>query len=192
MIELAMTLLDRLLAMVKQRQESDRKLHDDFLVPIVGDFEKLRQSYLDTFSAYRADLEKAADPLTADHPVLGRIARDAVFTAQLRAKLEALAEFRSDPVFADLVNAARSYVASGEMARFVLVEGQKAIPNVARQRLIEGWKRIFAGDAADAEKRDNALRVLDDIVAELQGGYQRFAASALHAKRRLLDKRIRG
>jgi hypothetical protein len=190
MLELAIMVIDRLISLVKQRQETDRQLHDDFFVPLVADFEALHQNYLETFATYRSDIDGSAVPLSPSHPVLARISRDSLFTAQLRGRLLPLQEVKDDPVFADVVRAVLGYISTGEIAKTVLLEGEKPIPNAPRRRLAAGLTAIAAGDRPDDGKRADATALLDQIVMELQVAYKHFMEAAGRTKRRLLDRRL--
>jgi hypothetical protein len=191
MLELALGVIDRLISLVKQREETDRKLHDDFFVPLVNDFEGLHKNYLDTFAAYRTDIESTTTPFSESHSVLARINRDSLFTAQLRGRLQVLREIEDDPVFSEVVQAVMVYISTGEIAKTVLLEGEKPIPNAARRRLAAGLKEIFSKDLADSSKRAEAIHLVDDVVAELQLAYKEFLDRAGRTKRRLLDRRIK-
>ena len=186
MIELALMVIDRLVGLVRAREASNRQLHDDFLAPMVADFERLHQNYVDTFNGYRSSLLAAPD----FEALLARIATDVNSTSHLRSKLQALTPLRKDPVFGSLVGTAHAYLATGEMGRHVLMEGTRPIPNAARQRIIAGLRQIAMEAVSPSTKADRGIAVVDEVLGDLQGCYAAFARSALATKRSLLDTRI--
>src|SRR5688572_26900054 len=99
MLDLIVTIADRLVSLLKAGQERDRKLYDDFLVEFAASMETLHQNYVETFSGYRDSFLAATSPLNALHPLIGEIEKDALFTDQLRAKVRALSDYENDPVF---------------------------------------------------------------------------------------------
>lgn len=89
MLEILLAVIDRLVHLVKQRQETDRQLYEDFVVPALADFEILHQNYLDTFHGYLRDI-RTERKLRPNHPVLRKIKEDSLYSEQLRARLKPL------------------------------------------------------------------------------------------------------
>lgn len=189
MLELVITVADRLVSLLKAGQERDRKLHDDFLIDFASSMEALHRNYLETFTGYRETLQSTSAPLTADHPLIGMVEKDIVFTDQLRAKVRTLSEFENDPVFGSVANAARIYLLGGPTSANVFVNGRRLM-NAARGSTIDGLKQIFARTASDKEKLSDGVALLDRIVIELQHSYGSFQKAHLNAKRTLLDRRL--
>lgn len=102
-IELVSRMVGECIRLVEQRQHSDQRLYEDFVGPALDDFEKVHQNYLECFQRYRNLVADETLALDGDHPVLKRIGEDMLFWAQLRLKLEALQDFRKDPLFGGFI-----------------------------------------------------------------------------------------
>jgi hypothetical protein len=93
MLELIVTIADRLLSLRKAGQERDRKLFVDFFVEFAWGMEKLHHNYLETFSRYRDSLRTAVPRLNAQYTLIAEIEKDLLFTDQLRAKVRSLSDY---------------------------------------------------------------------------------------------------
>lgn len=189
MLDLVVTIADRLVSLFKAGQERDRKLHDDFLVDFAAGMEKLHQNYLETFLKYRDALKAAAPPLNAEHPLISDIEKDSLYTDQLRARVRALSDYERDPVFGRLAKTAAAYLAGGPACANVLINGRKLL-NAPRGSAVAGLKQIFAQQLAEAEKMRAAAGLLDRIVEDLQLQYSDFLRALSAVKRELLDRRL--
>jgi hypothetical protein len=190
MLDLIGTLVDKLIQLVKQRQETNRKLHDDFLAPILADFEKLHQDYLTSFRAYRLAIESERGAFDSTHPLIAKIEQDSLYSDHLRAKLEPLREYRGDPLFGDVLRSFAGYISGGESGRLAIVHGASPLSNAPRSTAITGLKEVFARETDHSTKRREALAVLDRVVADLQDGYRWFNRNVATLKKGLLDPRI--
>jgi hypothetical protein len=188
-VDLLLKVVDRF-QLIRQRQESDRKLYEDFVVPAMSDLEKLHQNYLETFQSYRREIEAKTNPLTPDHPVLGKIEADSLYFAQLRSKLMSIHELRTDSVFGTLMEKIYVYTAGGELNKKILLEGRRQIPNASRSYAITGLTEVFSLDTSKAQKRQMALKLLDRVVSELQWCYSEVIKENGTLKKSLLDHRV--
>lgn len=189
MLTLVISFVDRIIQLAKQQQETDRKLNDDFLVPIVADFEKVHQNYLDSFSSYRSEIEKHSGSFDESHPVLARMQSDSLVSQNLRAKLEALRGFRTDPLFAPITYLTQCYIGSAEAGKLETVLGNQRF-NAPRRKVILGLKKTFSEKLSDQEKRDEAFCLIDDVIMELQQEHLMFTRASIELKRKLLDRRM--
>ncbi len=189
MLELIVTIADRLVSLLKAGQERDRKLYDDFLVEFASSMETLHQNYLETFSRYRDSLRTATPPLDARYPLIGEIEKDSLFTDQLRAKVRSLSDFEKDPVFGKVAKAAAAYLLGGPACANVLVNGRRLL-NAPRSQAVTGLKEIFSQPISDTEKLNAATKLLDRIVEDIQIEYSSFIRTFTAAKRELLDRRL--
>jgi len=188
MLEILMKVIDRLIQLVKERQESDKKLYEDFVVPAFSDLEKLHQNYLETFQSYRRDIEARSSPLTREHPVLNKIKQDSLYFAQLRSKLSSLHDFRTDPVFGSLIEQIVYYTQGGELGKEILLSGRRRIPNAPRDYAITGLTDLFSGSESETQKREKGLAVLDRVVEELQWSYSQVVEENARLRGRLLGR----
>jgi hypothetical protein len=130
--------------------------------------------------------------LDTNHPILLQIRKDALYKAQLRAKLEILSGYEDDPVFSNLVKAVARYISIGMSSRDTLLDGytESTGANYARSYLLNGLTNIFSSDIPNSRKSTCAVKVLDEVVGELQLYYIGFQKAVDIIKRQLLDRRI--
>ena len=189
LVELVGRMVGECIRLVEQRQHSDQRLYEDFVGPALDDFEKVHQNYLECFQRYRGLVEDATLPLDGGHPVLKKIGEDMLFWAQLRLKLDALQDFRKDPLFGSFITRIVEYTRGSEFMRKVLLDGARPLPNAARGCALVGLGAIFAGEQPTAAKRTEALNLLDRVVGDLQVAYGQVLREHMALKKRLLDHR---
>ena len=190
MLELALPLIDRLIQLVKSRQDTDRNLYVDFLIPLQKDFEILHEDYMKAFQGFRKKLKETTEPLLPGHEIIDIIENDSRATAHLRAKILALHEVQDDPRFGRLVRAAAAYIGAREMLGRVMIKGYRSVPNSARTTAITGLKEIFESNLPENEKKIASVKLIDKIIDELQDNFALFQALFSPAKLALLDKRF--
>lgn len=188
-IELVSRMVGECIRLVEQRQHSDQRLYEDFVGPALDDFEKVHQNYLECFQRYRNLVADETLALDGDHPVLKRIGEDMLFWAQLRLKLEALQDFRKDPLFGGFITRIVEYTRGSEFMRKVLLDGARPLPNAARSCALAGLSAIFADERPSTAKRTDALSLLDRVVGDLQVAYGQVLREHMALKKRLLDHR---
>ena len=187
MLELALPLIDRLIQLVKSRQDSDRNLYTDFLAPLQKDFEILHEDYMKAFQGFRRNIKETMEPLLPGHEI---IENDSRATAHLRSKILALHEVQDDPTFGLLIRAASTYICSREMLGKVIVTGYRSPPNSARTTAIEGLQEIFRSGLPEVEKKAASIKLIDRIIDEQQDHFAQFQALFSPAKLALLNKRF--
>jgi len=188
-IELVSRMVGECIRLVEQRHHSDQRLYEDFVGPALDDFEKVHQNYLECFQRYRNLVADETLALDGDHPVLKRIGEDMLFWAQLRLKLEALQDFRKDPLFGGFITRIVEYTRGSEFMRKVLLDGARPLPNAARSCALAGLSAIFADERPSTAKRTDALSLLDRVVGDLQVAYGQVLREHMALKKRLLDHR---
>ena len=189
LVELVGRMVSECIRLVEQRQHSDQRLYEDFVGPALDDFEKVHRNYLECFQRYRSLVDDANFPLDERHPVLKRIGEDMLFWAQLRLKLEALQDFRKDPLFGGFITRIIEYTRGSEFMRKALLDGARPIPNAARSCALAGLSAIFTDARPTTTKRADALSLLDRVVSDLQGAYGQVLRAHMAVKKRLLDHR---
>jgi len=91
MIDLLLgSLADRVISLLRRREEVDKALFDQAVKPAMDDLEKLHASYLDRFGQYRALVEAATPEGWSPLALLERMQRDALYGAADEARLAQL------------------------------------------------------------------------------------------------------
>jgi len=99
MLDLIFRLIDRCIQLAEKRREQNRSIHQDFIEPILADFETVHADYITSFSEYRDLIFTSECPFDTDHPVITKLARDMLLRQQLRARLFAKKKLMSeDPI----------------------------------------------------------------------------------------------
>lgn len=187
MFDLLLKVLDKLIDLAKYRQASDRRLFEDFVSPTIAAFEALHVDYLQTFRTYHDLVVDPTIPLNVLHPVLAKIEQDSLYSDQLRAKVATVWNFRNDDVIGVLASRIVDYI--GGEHTFGMLQGRHPI-NAHRRFAFDGLRNLFESDVAEADKRAEALAVIDVIARRLQIQNALVLGEEAAIKVRLLDKRI--
>jgi hypothetical protein len=210
-MDLIFKLIEGLIQLARHREESDRKLYENFVEPVVNDFEKVHHNYLETFQNYRKMIDSESVSMDQSHPVLKQIKEDMLFSAQLRAKLKSLENHIEDPVFGSFFWSIDHYMLGGERTKEVLVEGEEYVSfeedepsddndnssledymplgNAPRMIVIKGLIELVESESSENGKRHKALLLIDRLIVRLQKAYQDVMTEHLKLKKRLLDRR---
>lgn len=73
MLDLFLKLIEKLIDLVKQRQQLNRATFDELASPAMASMEAVHDDYVKTFSEYRAILKDKHIPLDDEHPVFDKI-----------------------------------------------------------------------------------------------------------------------
>jgi hypothetical protein len=181
MIELFVALLDKLIDLVKKREEINRASFSDFLSPAMLGIEAVHNDYLASFARYREILKDKRIPLDANHPVFEKIKEDNLFSQQLRSRMVALEPLLDDEIFGEFLKSIHTYLwkatgptTNGSLFSPVAMSIQRdegVPPQVVRNEYARGLSRIFRGGADDRSTRANALSALESTVMQLQERY---------------------
>jgi hypothetical protein len=181
-------LIDRLVALVKRREEVNRAIYTDFIVPIFKDFEALHNNYITTFADYRESLVNTAVPLSQGHPVFAQIRADSLFSQHLRAKFPR----------ADVIENSDRYVRAicwSVIAYLNAVQTDHEPPpvsrpsdNLPRDTLAYHLHTILSSPNSTQE----ALDVLDRVVEGLQRAHEDVVRLHIALRRELLLPRTIG
>lgn len=200
MIDLIVSIVDRLISLLKERERFDRSTYDDFIVSILNDFEALHTEYLKFFEAYRVRINQTNFPVNEDDPLIKDIKRDALFNADALSKLRILESDAKNPLIGKFIRSILGYVncsridPSSEIEIRIeenaedIYQGSK-IYNVARETLILSFERLKAEQTKKSqdEMRVQATKKLDEIVSLLQTHYQHVREQHHRLKRKLLN-----
>jgi hypothetical protein len=88
MLDLILTLIDRLIALVKKGEELNRKMFDDFVQPAFQSFDMVHADYIDSLTCYSARLGDTTLSMDYNHPVFRDIELDSLKSEHLRSKLK--------------------------------------------------------------------------------------------------------
>lgn len=165
-VDLVDKLADRLIQLWNYREEVDRHLFENFITPIHANFEDVHQEYVDSFRGYRQMLKTSTDPFDDNHPVLDALEEDATFNSKLRMRIHGMVSGENDPLLGKFISSIYDYFHRSDL------ESDDGPPsNVARDEAQAGIREIFESGLSTAEKQSKAIRVIDQIIEELQGKY---------------------
>jgi hypothetical protein len=179
-VDLIDKLVDRCIQLVRHKQEVSLHLFENFIEPIQADFETIHQSYLDSFREYRKMLKTSIDSFTGSHPVLDAIYEDAKFSSKLRMRIHSMASCEDDQFLGNFISSIYGYFRRLDFAEHHLFLDESGAEepsymdrpdNVARDYAQEKISEIFISERTAADKQLSAIRVIDEIVEELQVRY---------------------
>lgn len=90
-ISLINSLADRVISLLKRREETRRAILEKTVAPAMVELEALHKSYVTRLLLYRKLASDEDNPLNEDHPLVKRIAEDDIYEAHIEAKLIAIA-----------------------------------------------------------------------------------------------------
>lgn len=185
LLDLIDKIIDRCIQLVEKREKADLELYSDILAPALEDFEHLYKDYVKTFMEYRRYIESSYEPTNRHHPIFDQIYEDSVLSADMRSRIFALRSFAGDPVFGRFIRRMCIFITGGD-ARHFLVMSRPVITNIKRHWYQSGLKEIFEEPIPEIEKDIKALKLVDDILAELQHHYQLVMDEHVRLRARLL------
>src|SRR3954468_5170048 len=110
MFELVQILVDRCIALAKRREDVNRAIFVDFVVPLVADFEAVHRDYVESFRRYREMITTSPLELDTEHPVMEALRVDEVFSAALRLKIPSSSDFAHSETLGSLADAMQRYL----------------------------------------------------------------------------------
>lgn len=99
--------IDRLIDLVRRREEVDRALYEDAVAAMMTEVDALHVHYLEAFRRYRDSL---IDTKELHASFLDAVARDSLFSRGLRARVRAFADTNGDTRLQPLVRAVHAYL----------------------------------------------------------------------------------
>lgn len=106
-VSIIIDVVDRLIALVKRREEVSRARYDDVVKPLMADVDALHRDYLTTFRKYRDAL---VDGKSVDAAFMDAIAADSLFSRDLRSRVRAAADSDGDDRLRPLKIAVLAYL----------------------------------------------------------------------------------
>ena len=190
------SLADRVIALLKRREEVDKALFDQTVKPAMDDLEKLHATYLDRFAQYRTLVEAATLQDWSPTALLDRIRRDALYGANSESWLAQLNAVELGHATADaFLRAVVGYLASAQamltMEPGRPVEREEFTTRIVLPR-IEGFLAGVAAPANEDEVRSQkafVLRTIDGTVSLLQKKHERVVGEFWKARARLAISR---
>jgi hypothetical protein len=146
LVDLVDKLVDRLIQLVRHRQQARLDLLKDHVTPVFAAFEAVHAQYLSSFSKYRQILKTSTDPLTPSHPLIDTVRTDNLFTEHERTKILGLGSAADDPELGTFVRLIRDYVVDVRVAYDPMAgyRGRRfANPQHWRRTLITELEAIF-------------------------------------------------
>jgi len=191
MIDLVLKLIERCIALVKRREETNRTMYTDFIAPAFADLAAVHRNYLDSFQRYRDMIMNADFVLNRQHPVIDTVAKDGLFSADLRSKISTIYELRSDSVVGNFIEANFNYMnfaSRSDPVRMLAMVSiiESVVPNAARSIFSRSLDRILQRKMSQEKKRELVVKMLDRVVAHLQSNYNQVILEHAALKRKLL------
>ena len=90
LIDLIDKLISRVVDLLKEEQRIKKTMHDNFIVPLMSQFEEIHENYVQTFIKYGEIISGGDFPITKAHPVVKEIKKDSLTSNSMRVKLGAL------------------------------------------------------------------------------------------------------
>jgi hypothetical protein len=146
LVDLVDKLVDRLIQLVRHRQQARLDLLKDHVTPVFAAFEAVHAQYLSSFTKYRQILKTSTDPLTPSHPLIDTVRADNLFTEHERTKILGLGSAADDPELGAFVRLIRDYVVDVRVADDPMAGyrgGRFANPQHWRRTLIAELEAIF-------------------------------------------------
>lgn len=141
-VSLILSLIDRLIDLVKKRSEVNREMFTDFVQPAFQSFEVVHADYIDSLVRYRTRLGDKNFRLDLEHPVFREIELDSMKSEHLRTKLSdfkpANASEKLQPFLVAIDFYLRGISVSGERAALIDRLADKEPPCITEAELEEG------------------------------------------------------
>lgn len=203
MIDIFLKLVDRLISLVKQRQDDRRQLFDRFVEPAYESFEEVHKQYLEAFRSYKEVIKTSRKAMDTYHPVFVLIHDDRLFKQNVLNKCWALEQYASDDVLGPFVRAIVDYLEGSHFGailksvrevggNFDSDKNWETLDNM-RQRILLRFAREsrieVASETPRKEVKKAILNKVDATVAKLQTGHEAVAREYEELRDRLLRPR---
>ena len=192
MLDLFLKLVEKLVDLAKESQRIRRALHDDFVSPVMQQYEIVHKEYISSFQVYRQLSTSNAPDFKNDNPVFSKLESDMIFSHASMKKLMAMSKGLSP--FQEKYN----WFNEDKIRRFIwsMLEYVQSISDSARDRysnaprgnILDSLNRIAAGDrfhegmspAQEAEREVlEKMWEMQDLYSHIQSTYQAVRAELL-------------
>jgi hypothetical protein len=161
LIDLIDKLISRVIDLLKEEQRIKKSLHDEFVIPLMIQFEEIYKNYIQTFIKYRESIIHGASRLSMEHPLFEEIKKDSLSSDSMRVKLGSLWRVLNER--RDNSNELMGLLES--IARYLEFAIESPVPrNIARASI--------TSDLLGASKKQ-ACSVVEEKIEQLQGDYSR-------------------
>ena len=92
MLDLFIKLVNKLIEVAKERQRIKKSFHDDFMIPIINQFEAVHKEYISSFKNYRDLVSEQSPNLDKNNNVFLKLESDMIFSYESRVKLAAMCQ----------------------------------------------------------------------------------------------------
>jgi hypothetical protein len=137
-----LSLIDRLIDLVKKRSELNREMFNDFVQPAYQSFDVVHTDYIDSLIRYRTRLGDKHFKLDLEHPVFREIELDSMKSEHLRTKLADFRPANASEYLRPFLTAIDFYLrgisVSGERAEFIDRLADKNPPRITEADLEKG------------------------------------------------------
>lgn len=188
------SLLDKCIDFAKARKQARQDLFSNFVQPAFSDFEAVHADYLTAFRRYLDLLEP--DSGAGFEQVAKEVARDALFSSNLRLKIYALYPLTLHPILGRFADGLQRYLkcASELDASESAIDGAVSGDSREVYGVVNYPRRLVTNRLTDATRRSDPdliirLRLQDDltkIVAHLQLRHGVIAREYFGLKRQLV------
>jgi hypothetical protein len=193
-------LLDKCKELLIRRESTSKELYKNFVAPIFADFEAVHRNYIDSFERYRDLIETSDHPLNEKHPVIAAIAKDSLFSDNLRSKIDSLEPVTSESTMVTFVEAVLYYVNCASHLSTILqlplnAEGLIRVSGgrdgylycAPRAFLSKKLKDTLRSDAKRETKKSQLLDDLHNFVKFMQMNYRSVGQAHRALQKKLLQ-----
>ncbi len=195
MIDLFTKLIEKLIKLARERKQQNRALHDDFIFPLISQFEEVHSTYISSFQEYRLMIVKHAPDFDKSNEIFGRLKDDMIYSHASRKKLEAMfaqldsvfdsnKRLSDDPIMRFIWSIA-GYI---HMIRDAAADRN---PNKPRRSLLEFLTDLTSSDYVDYDHRgmskcERAELEIQEKMLEMLDAYSHVQSAYQEAKVKLL------
>jgi len=153
MLDLFIKLIEKLVELAKEKKRLKRSLHDDYVLPLMQQFENVHQEYITSFQEYREIIVAESPNFSKTNGVFAKLKSDMIFSHSSRKKLMAMSE--------GMIPNKCNYPGEDSIDRFIWIvfdyvhsisdSTSNRDSNLPRRSLLEALQDIVAGNRLHEE-----------------------------------------